>query len=89
MTMVWRFAIEPGHFKLLVPEGAEPLCVQLKDGEPNLWLRVDTDRPRVPLRFHAAPTGDDVAPKWPYVGTFQIPGSPLGTLVFHLFHEPR
>jgi hypothetical protein len=69
--------------ELLLPEGAEPLCVGLQRGVPMLWARVETDnyvggRSR---RFRVAGTGHPNA-EGKYIGTLLVDD---GALVFHVF----
>lgn len=87
MMTIWRFPIQPGPFTLQMPAVSTVLSVQVKDGEPCLWGLVDPETPSREWRFDAVPTGREV-PYNPreFLGTFQLSGTPLGTLVFHLFH---
>lgn len=66
---------------LSVPDGAKPLCVQMQNNIPCLWMLVDSERPHVMRRFAVYGTGHEL-PQNPgeYVGTFQD-----GWLVFHVF----
>ena len=88
--MICRLSLEPGDDRSVLidlPDGAKPLTVAVKDGEPCLWVLLDPALPRLPWRFHVVPAGEELGDGFSlmtYVGTFQLP-SPLGSLVFHLF----
>lgn len=66
-----------------MPEGAEPLCVQMQQGVPCIWARVTIGRPPAIQHFRIAGTGHDLGSNvGRYVGTFQVHE---GALVFHVF----
>ena len=85
MKAIWKYSIPiEGEFTINMPEGAVPLCVQVQDNVPCIWVLVRPG-PQVDCRrFRLHGTGrplDDVG-LGRYVGTFQM-GS--GALVWHLF----
>lgn len=66
-----------------MPQGAEPLCVQLQDGMPCLWATVDPKAAQVQRRIFIRGTGHPLTgSEGRYIGTFQMRG---GALVFHAF----
>ena len=65
--------------------GAEPLCVQMQNGEPYLWARVQVGSPPCTTRFRVTGTGHDLGAVGRYIGTFQLHG--VGSLVFHVFAD--
>lgn len=68
---------------LNMPDGAEPLCVQVQSGHPCMWARVDPDRPAVVRHFRIAGTGHNLGSNvGRYIGSFQLSN---GALVFHVF----
>ncbi len=71
------------RFTLLMPDGAQPISVQMQHGEPQVWAIVNTDAPLTPRQFYLRGTGHDMgdAIGSRFIGTFQVDGS----LVFHLF----
>jgi hypothetical protein len=74
-----------GAWVLTMPPGAEILCVQVQDGVPCVWARVDDDpydqRPRDERVIAVYGTGHaNTIGK--YIDTFQLAG---GNLVFHAF----
>ena len=90
-TAVYKYPIELGDaFHLAMPQGAEPLCVQVQHGQPCIWARVviDVGHPTKRRRFRLAGTGHMLEPHMPnghdgdYLGTFQLHE---GALVFHVF----
>lgn len=78
---IWKYAI-PVESEAVVemPEGAEILTVQLQDGQPAIWARVNGAGKRVPRTFRWRGTGHAANGVGAYVGTVQA-----GPLVFHLF----
>lgn len=86
---VWKFAVEPGEFKLELPNGARVLTVQLQGKDPKIWILVDTTALPVTHTFVTIGTGHnaDVVQDYDYVGSFQIVDGDDIQLVFHLFHE--
>lgn len=68
-----------------MPDGAEPLCVQVQGGQPFLWARVTIGSPPVNHHFRIAGTGHDLGNRvGKYIDTFQLDN---GNLVFHVFAE--
>lgn len=87
ISRVYKYSLLPlgDWISLHLPDGAVPLCVQVQDGEPCLWARVNVDAPPVLHHFRIAGTGhalDDKVGR--YTGTFQLHG---GALVFHVFAD--
>jgi len=83
--IVYKYPLEFGLNvqKLLIPSGACPLTVQLQNGEPVLWVKVNPDAPAQDVLVQFAWTGKDTLflHNEIYVGTVQ---SGEG-LVWHLF----
>jgi hypothetical protein len=86
-SAVWKYSLAiQDVVEILLPEGAEVLCVAMQEGRPWLWARVDPKGPLRPRRFRVAGTGHELEPYVDrYIGTFQMLG---GTLVFHVFEYP-
>ena len=83
-TQIWKFALLV-HDEVLVemPAGAEVLCVQLQNGSPHLWAKVNVKSKSTARKFYVVGTGHPMpAHAKEYVGTFQLSG---GQLVFHVF----
>lgn len=86
---IWKFPLRIDDSQVIdAPEGAQPLTVQLQDGDPMLWALVDPEQPRVPLRILMRGTGHNADGLGAYLGTFQFRDGPIGGLVFHAFAEP-
>ena len=84
MTRVYKYPLTPGRTELRMPEGALVLTVQMQNGEPCLWVKVDPSKPEEDRVFEVYGTGHDMPddPRLFYVATFQMAG---GALVFHVF----
>lgn len=83
---VHKFPIPPGVFKLMLPRGARILDAQMQGDQPQMWVLLDPDGPKVERTFYAVGTGHTIEgagyDNLRYCGTFQMQG---GSLVFHLF----
>lgn len=87
MTTIYKYpAPIDDEIKVLMHNGAQPLCVQIQHGEPTLWALVDTDDELTMRTFHWRGTGHPADNLGRYVGTIQQAG---GSLIFHLFEAPR
>lgn len=74
------------YVAITMPAAAEVLTVQVQNGRPYLWAKVDTRRPAVTHGFYVVGTGHPFPVlARAYVGTFQLEG---GGLVFHVFTAP-
>lgn len=86
MIIVYKYPVQmQAEFTVALPRGAEFLCVQVQNDEPQMWFRVDASQPDLPQLFSVVGTGHAIAPELsdlPYKGTFQLSE---GSLVFHLF----
>ena len=86
MITIYKYPVQmSAEFQVVLPRGAEFLGVQVQNGEPQMWFRVDTSRDSVKQVFSVVGTGHLIAPELsclPYKGTFQLAD---GELVFHLF----
>lgn len=67
-----------------LPNGAQPLSVQLQNGELYMWALVDIQSPSNPRRFRIFGTGTPAMldSNWHFVDTVQ-----QGMLVWHIFVE--
>lgn len=83
---VYKYPLPLGDWvSVMMPEGAEPLCVQVKRGEPFVWARITIGAPPTVHHFRVAGTGHDLGSNiCRYIGTFQMG---LGALVFHVFAD--
>jgi len=72
-------------FTLELPEGATFLSLQMQQGKPQMWFRVEDSRPLRRQVFGICGTGNEIPPQIasaPFLGTFQMDG---GALVIHVF----
>ena len=85
-TRVYKYPLYMGDWvTVTMPEGAEPLCVQMQHGVPCLWARVVVGNPPTSHHFRIAGTGHDLGSNiGKYIGTFQMHS---GDLVFHVFAD--
>lgn len=86
VTRVYKYPLPLGDWvSVYMPEGAEPLCVQVQHGQPCLWARATIGAPPIVHHFRIAGTGHDLGSNvGKHVGSFQLEG---GALVFHVFAE--
>ena len=89
MTAIWKYELLiEDHVEIMMPAGAEILCVQVQHGTPMLWAKVDQSAPSEARRFFVKGTGHSFTAlqnRFPhrYVGTFQYGVD----LVFHVFES--
>ncbi len=81
----YRLGLIGAWVSVIMPEGAEVLCVQMQNGQPCIWAKTTVGAPPVVHHFRIAGTGHDLGDNvGRYIGTFQLDG---GALVFHVFAE--
>ena len=87
MATIYKYTLEPGRTKLQMPQGAQVLTVQMQNGTPCLWAKVDPTRSTELRIFDVYGTGHTMPddPRLMYVATFQMDG---GALVWHAFEWP-
>jgi hypothetical protein len=79
---VWKYAM-PDRFCIRMPVGAQPLTVQIQQGEPHIWALVDPGQPDAAIWFRIAGAGHPIEDRVErYLGTFQLAD---GALIFHVF----
>mgnify|MGYP003519694140 FL=1 len=83
---VYKYPLYVGDWiSVQMPMGAEPMCVQMQNGEPQLWALVDVGNPPTTHHFRIAGTGHDLGSNvGKHIGSFQMHS---GALVFHVFAE--
>lgn len=84
METIWKYELEVvGSQEIKLPTGFEVLSVQVQNGIPCLWVRVDALRPTHKTEIIIHGTGHPVPDTTgKYLGTFQMNG---GALVWHVF----
>lgn len=82
MKTVFKYRLGPGMQTVLMPVGAEPLCVRWQHDGISLWCKVDTDQPEDQAGFCVYGTGHPMAEaEQTYIGTVEDPRS----LIWHCF----
>ena len=87
MVTIYKYPIETTDRQLIkMPSLSEILCVQLQNGEPCIWARVDISTPMIEKTISVYGTGNPIESGFIgcYIGTYQLHG---GALVFHVFDE--
>jgi hypothetical protein len=86
METIWKYELEvTGEQKIMMPNGAVTLDVQVQDNLPCLWVRVDPDRSMINRKIITHGTGHEVPETTgDHIGTYQLQG---GGLVFHVFES--
>jgi hypothetical protein len=85
LERVYKYPLPMGDWVAVhMPEGAEPLAVQVQAGEVFMWARVSIGAPPVPHHFRIAGTGHDLGNVGKHIDTFQMYG---GAIVMHVFAD--
>lgn len=88
MKTIWKYKLTLNSPYIIgMPEGAEILTVQVQNGNPCLWVKVDTEAELEERVFYVFATGQEIDFDGQdiyltYIGTFQLYD---GALVFHVF----
>jgi len=86
MISIWKFALQTiDKQEIKMPVGAEILTVDIQNGKPCLWARVDTEELIETRQIAIHGTGHELPGSTrKYIGTYQLAG---GTLIFHVFES--
>lgn len=86
--IIYKYALKNPTTELLLPKDAKILDVQVQDGTPHLWARVDTTAPLEERTFYVVNTGERMPEdeELVYVATFQQDN---GAYVGHVFEYRR
>jgi hypothetical protein len=85
MRTIWKVELDANMRAMTLVEGAKPLCVQMQNDIPCMWVEVWSERPVRGYDIVIVGTGQPIPPgPWQYAGTFQIDS---GSLVFHVYLE--
>ena len=86
MRTIWKFGLRVDDLQTVVmPAGAQVLCVQAQNDAPQLWALVDPSEPTRNVQLRTIGTGQPLVGEGTpgrYVGTYQMH---RGALVFHVF----
>ena len=88
MRTIWKYELDIKDTLVInMPNGAKVLHVGTQQGEPCIWVEVDTEAEQVPYTFHIYGTGHPIKEnkynKPMYLGTFKIKND---SLIFHLYY---
>ena len=86
MKSIWKFALKVIDEQLIeMPVDAEILDIQVQNGTPCLWARIDPKADKVNRFIITHGTGHNVPETTgKHIGSYQIEG---GSLVFHVFEK--
>lgn len=87
MIKIYKYPLELKDLNEIdMPEQAEILSVQIQNGIPCLWAKVNTDYPEEKRAIRIIGTGNSINPCEPlvFITTYQFEG-----LVFHVFEIPN
>lgn len=80
---IWKYSAPINdRLLLMMPEGAQIVCVQMQGETPCLWALVDCSAQQRQRAFSWRGTGQRFDEQGEYIGTVQLHS---GALVFHLF----
>lgn len=83
MRTIWKYTLKVEDEQLIqIPKWSKPLCVQIQDGNPQMWVEVDTEQTFESRKFVTRGTGHPLPEYETYLGTYQLL---RGDLVFHVF----
>lgn len=84
MKTIYKYQIEIADGQLIrMPKGATILTVQLQDGKPYLWAKIETGNPNVVRSINMFGTGNPISDApLDYIGTIQLNG-----FVWHVFER--
>jgi hypothetical protein len=88
VTYIHKYRLEVKDvWEVAMPGGAQILCVQMQDGSPHLWARVDPKRKVEKRIFRIIGTGHPMEDygKLTYVGTVQ--SDYQSGFVWHIFES--
>lgn len=89
MRTIWKETLKVQSEQIIiVPEGAEPLSVQMQNGHPRIWFMCDPTQGKVNRTIRIVGTGHDFneAELGRFIDTFQIDN---GVYIFHVFEASQ
>ena len=69
MKTVWKYPTHPDEFHLNLPAGAQVVHFDMQQGEPTMWVLVDTEAPLVIRVFFGAGTGHPLPDDARHIGS--------------------
>ena len=83
MLTIFKYPISVQENLIELPVGAEILTIQLQNGEPYIWVKLDDEELDIEEHsFIVVGTGWNLGEIGNYLGTYQTNG-----LVWHVFHQ--
>lgn len=83
MKTIYKFTLRISDEQILeIPNDGEILSVQMQNGEPQIWVMVESDDYITQRHFRIFGTGHEVSGNLKFIGTVHIE-----TFVWHLFEE--
>jgi hypothetical protein len=85
MAAIYKWTLQPlGQTELFMPANAQVLTVQIQDGNPQMWVKLDPTQPMISRMFYVYGTGHHIPddPRLIYIATFQ-----MDPFVFHVFEK--
>lgn len=85
METIFKYQLNPIAEQVIeMPLGAEVLTVQVQNGNPCIWAKVNPKKRTVRHLFRIIGTGHQINAEFigKYIGTYQLDN---GSLVFHVF----
>ncbi len=86
MKTIHKYQLAMADEQLLqLPMDSKPLCVQMQNGMPHVWVMIDMNQPMYGIyKFYTHGTGHNFNHNANYLDTYQMDG---GGLIFHVFWE--
>jgi hypothetical protein len=84
-STIWKYHLEVEDLQQIeMPVGAQVLAVEVQNGQPCLWAKVDPTKLNVVCKIATVGTGHPAnhAEGLQYIGTYQLHG---GNFVGHVF----
>lgn len=83
MRTVWQYEIQiEESFTIELPVGAVVVAAQMQQGNPCMWVDLNSTAPKKKRLFHVVGTGHGVPPGAKHVATVQAP-----PFVLHLYES--
>jgi hypothetical protein len=85
MKTIYKYQLKTTDDQIIeMPSDAEILTVQVQNGIPCIWVKVNTELPTIPYHFKIHGAGHPVTNdyNYKYIGTYQLNN---GELVFHVW----
>lgn len=91
MKTVYKYTLDyADKQRIMLPQGAKVLAVQMQDEYPHIWAEVDSEAPLQENTFFMVGTGHPLGEvartaQVSYIGTIQTTAGGRNCLVFHIW----